>query len=128
MQIESEYLVADLISWNSITVEKEKRRRPMISEIHYEIRLKLTLSKYIYIGAGNGNPVFLPGESCGRRSLVDCCPWGCIDSDMTKTMRTVYVESPFQKKTLKHLSKSVPFQNIYQACNLCWEQIYDYLM
>ena len=49
MQIESEYLVADLISWNSITVEKEKRRRPMISEIHYEIRLKLTLSKYIYI-------------------------------------------------------------------------------
>ena len=57
MQIESEYLVADLISWNSITVEKEKRRRPMISEIHYEIRLKLTLSKYIYIGAGNGNPL-----------------------------------------------------------------------
>ena len=57
MQIESEYLVADFISWNSITVEKEKRRRSMISEIHYEIRLKLTLSKYIYIGAGNGNPL-----------------------------------------------------------------------
>lgn len=57
MQIESEYLVVDLISWNSITVEKKKRRRPMISEIHYEIRLKLTLSKYIYIRAGNGNPL-----------------------------------------------------------------------
>ena len=22
-------------------------------------------------------PVFLPGESQGRRSLVGCCPWGC---------------------------------------------------
>ena len=26
-------------------------------------------------------PVFLPGESQGRGSLVGCCPWGCPESD-----------------------------------------------
>ena len=26
-------------------------------------------------------PVFLPRESCGWRSLVGCCLWGCTESD-----------------------------------------------
>ena len=29
-------------------------------------------------------PVFLPGESQGRRSLVGCCLWGCTESNMTE--------------------------------------------
>ena len=29
-------------------------------------------------------PVFLPGESQGQRSLVDCRLWGCTESDMTE--------------------------------------------
>ena len=29
-------------------------------------------------------PVFLPGESQGRGSLVDCCLRGCIEADMTE--------------------------------------------
>ena len=29
-------------------------------------------------------PVFLPGESHGQRSLMDCCLWGCKQSDMTE--------------------------------------------
>ena len=29
-------------------------------------------------------PVFLPGESQGRGSLVGCCLWGRTESDMTK--------------------------------------------
>ena len=29
-------------------------------------------------------PVFLPGESCGQRSLVDCCPWGRVELDTTE--------------------------------------------
>ena len=29
-------------------------------------------------------PVFLPGESQGRDSLVGCRLWGCTESDMTK--------------------------------------------
>ena len=28
-------------------------------------------------------PVFLPGESQGRRSLVGCCLWGCTELDTT---------------------------------------------
>ena len=29
-------------------------------------------------------PVFLPGESHGRGSLVGCCLWGHTESDMTE--------------------------------------------
>ena len=29
-------------------------------------------------------PVFLPGESCGQRSLVGCCLWGRTESDRLK--------------------------------------------
>ena len=29
-------------------------------------------------------PVFLPGESCGQRSLVGCCLWCRTESDMTE--------------------------------------------
>ena len=29
-------------------------------------------------------PVFLPGESQGRRGLVGCCLWGCIELDTTE--------------------------------------------
>ena len=31
-------------------------------------------------------PVFLPGESQGRRSLVGCSPWGREESDMTERL------------------------------------------
>ena len=30
------------------------------------------------------NPVFLPGESHGQRSLVGCSPWGRTESDTTE--------------------------------------------
>ena len=29
-------------------------------------------------------PVFLPGESHGQKSLMDCSPWGCKESDTTE--------------------------------------------
>ena len=29
-------------------------------------------------------PVFLPGKVLGQRSLVDCSPWGCKESDATE--------------------------------------------
>ena len=32
-------------------------------------------------------PVFLPGESQGRGSLVGCRLWGCTESDMTDVMQ-----------------------------------------
>ena len=33
---------------------------------------------------GNGNPVFLPREFHGQRSLEDYNPWSCKGSDMTE--------------------------------------------
>ena len=36
-------------------------------------------------------PVFLPGKSCGQRSLVGCSPWAHKESDMTEvTWHTVH--------------------------------------
>ena len=32
-------------------------------------------------------PVFLPGESQGQGSLVGCCLWGRIESDMTEVTK-----------------------------------------
>ena len=32
-------------------------------------------------------PVFLPGESQGRGSLVGCCLWGCTELDTTEAMQ-----------------------------------------
>ena len=34
-------------------------------------------------GGGNSNPIFLPGESHGLRSLVGYSPWSLKESDMT---------------------------------------------
>ena len=31
-------------------------------------------------------PVFLPGESCGQKSLVDYSSWGCKDSDTAEQL------------------------------------------
>ena len=39
---------------------------------------------YAIFGEGNGNPVFLPGESQGRGSLVGCRLWGRTESDTTE--------------------------------------------
>ena len=37
-------------------------------------------------------PVFLPGESNGRRSLVGCSPWGRTESETTEaTWQHMYV-------------------------------------
>ena len=36
-------------------------------------------------GEGNGNPVFLPGESQGWRSLMGCPLWGHTELDTTET-------------------------------------------
>ena len=31
-------------------------------------------------------PVLLPGKSHGWRSLLDCCPWGCEESDVAERL------------------------------------------
>ena len=39
---------------------------------------------YIWRRQWQPTPVFLPGESQGRGSLVGCCLWGRTESDMTE--------------------------------------------
>ena len=50
----------------------------MIERLHIHFSLSC-------IGEGNGNPpVFLPGESQGRESLVGCRLWGRTEWDTTE--------------------------------------------
>ena len=44
-------------------------------------------------GRGKWQPtlVFLPGESCGQRSLVGCCSWGCTGLDTTEATYQAYM-------------------------------------
>ena len=38
-------------------------------------------------------PVFLPGKSHGRRSLVGCSPWSCEESDTTERLHFYFILS-----------------------------------
>ena len=44
-------------------------------------------------------PVFLPGKSHGRRSLVGYSPWGCKESDMTERLH--FTKTLLNKMQLK---------------------------
>ena len=45
---------------------------------------KFQSGKIPWRGRWQPAPLFLPGESYGRRSLAGYCPWGCKESDMTE--------------------------------------------
>ena len=51
-------------------------------------------------------PVFLPGKSHGRRSLVGYSPWGCKELDMTEQLMTMTIRvvkhASWQKVTASH--------------------------
>ena len=59
---------------------------PKTIAIAIQYNLKISLPQYFYKGVleWQPTPVFLPGESQGRRSLVGCRPWGHTESDMTE--------------------------------------------
>ena len=41
-------------------------------------------------GEENGNPVFLPGEFQGKRSLAGCSTWGCKELDATEQLTHIH--------------------------------------
>ena len=45
-------------------------------------------------------PVFLPGESCGQRSLVGYSPWGCKELDVIEPLTISFFH--FQKEEKGH--------------------------
>ena len=60
-------------------------------------------------------PVFLPGESQGRRSLVGCRLWGCTESDTTEA---TWQQQQSIKKFLKILDHCcIPETNIILYIN-----------
>jgi len=50
-------------------------------------------------------PVFLPGESCGQRSLVSYSPWGCKESGITERLNS-FTSLLLGNSNLYHLYKS----------------------
>ena len=51
-------------------------------------------------------PVFLPGKSHGRRSLVGCSPWGHWESDMTERLHFHFSLSCIGERTSNPLQCS----------------------
>ena len=47
-------------------------------------RFDLWVGKIPWGKAWQPTPVFLPGESHGKRSLAGYSPWGCKESNMTE--------------------------------------------
>ena len=60
-------------------------------------------------------PVFLPGESQGRGSLVGCCLWGCTESDTTEA--TAAAAAYMSIKTLES-----PQSNSYLRNQNYWKE------
>ena len=47
----------------------------------------------------SGNPVFLPGESHGQRSLVGYCPRSCKQSDTTEAAEHAHMQNLLKIKS-----------------------------
>ena len=50
-------------------------------------------------------PVFLPGESQGRGSLVGCCLWGRAESDTTERLSSILSLPSFLKDVYLFITK-----------------------
>ena len=53
------------------------------------------------MGEPGGTPVFLPGESQGRGSLVGRCLWGRTESDTTEATQQQQQQQEMKKKKKK---------------------------
>ena len=56
-----------------------------IQDYHYHLS-KFHIYALVYCIGWWSTPVLLPGKSHGRRSLVDCNPLGCEESDSTERL------------------------------------------
>ena len=61
-------------------------------------------STYIWRGQWHSTPVFLPGKSHGRRSLVGCSPWGREESDTTEQLPFTFHFPALEKEMATHSS------------------------
>ena len=77
---------SSVLAWKILWTEEPGRLQSMGSRrVGHDWATSLSLFTFIYWSRKwEPNPVFLPGESQGRGSLVGCRLWGCTESDMTE--------------------------------------------
>ena len=68
--------------------DRTKKKKSMNLKINYIIRWRRQWQP---------TPVFLPGKSHGRRSLVGCSPWGRTESDTTERLHFHFSLSCFRE-------------------------------
>ena len=74
------------LNWKIPWTEEPGRLQSMGSlRVRYDRATSLSLFTFMHWRRKwQTTPVFLPGESQGRGSLVGCCLWGCTELDMTE--------------------------------------------
>ena len=74
------------LAWKSPWTEEPGRLQSMGSlRVRQDLAISLSLSTFMHWGRKwQSTPVFLPGESQGRGSLVGCRLWGCTELDTTE--------------------------------------------
>ena len=76
------------LAWKIPWTEKPGRLQSMgLLGVGHDCATTLSLSLFTFMHwrrKWQPTPVFLPGESQGRGSLVDYRLWGCTESDMTE--------------------------------------------
>ena len=77
------------LAWKIPWMEKPGRLQSMGSmRVGHDWATSLSLFTFMHWRRKwQPTPVFLPGESQGRGSLVGCCLWGHTESDMTEVMQ-----------------------------------------
>ena len=74
------------LAWKILWMEEPGRMQSMGSlRVGHDRATSLSLFTFMHWRRKwQPTPVFLPGESQGRGSLVGCCLWGCTESDTTE--------------------------------------------
>ena len=74
------------LAWKIPWAEEPGRLQSMGSlRVRHDWTTSLSLFSFLHWRRkGQSTPVFLPGESQGRGSLVGCRLWGCTESDTTE--------------------------------------------
>ena len=77
------------LAWKIPWVEEPGRLKSMGSQrVGHDWATSLSLFTFLHWRRKwQPTPVFLPGESQGRGSLVGCCLWGRTESDMTEATK-----------------------------------------
>ena len=84
--VSSSHQVASTLAWKIPWMEEPGRLQSMGSlRVRHAWATSLSLFSFTHWRRKwQPTPVFLPGESQGRGSLVGCHLWGCTESDMTE--------------------------------------------